>query len=473
MKKIFSKSFVAVIVSAVIFQMPLTAQIKTTFTQEKRRSGEKPTGLVEPKPVSERNEVDIAMPKKTRGVERYNKLNIWGKTIPDSFLFYRENLNQKQKAVYDTIYKALMKNEEGASLPVGLTEDEFFDTMDAVIYDNPEAFWWDGNYRYWTNSDDTVTSFKFKNWLEDSEIEQKYEEFWNATSPILFYASKLPDEMSKIKYVHDYLCLSIEYDDESYESGNTGGKLQTAYSGAVEYKTVCAGYSTLFEYYLQNLGIPCTYISSGSHAWNFLKVNGQYYQTDVTWNDTELIPSYYNLTHEEMQKIKSHMPKAISKKVIDAHPSTGNQMSYLQYFGALLEGSPYTYKELSFYDPEKSTSQPGAVKIYKNNPEILRTVRTGEDLLVLINDTYGTDYTKGTVINFFVPSREEMDALFDRLYKGDLYDYYLRGSRSYAGNGVVYELTLDAPKNSGNSSSGSSASARTVTGSSESGNASF
>ena len=110
--------------------------------------------------------------KKTRGVERFNKLNVWGKVIPESFLFYRNTLNQKQKAVYDTVYKALMKNEEGADLPVGLSKEDFFTVMDTVQWDNPEAFWWADRYVYWTNSDDTVTNFEFKHWLENSELEK-------------------------------------------------------------------------------------------------------------------------------------------------------------------------------------------------------------------------------------------------------------------------------------------------------------
>ena len=64
MKKLFSKSFTAIIISAAIFQMPLLAQVKTTFTQEVRSSNSKPTGLVSAEHAEEHNKVDIAMPKK-------------------------------------------------------------------------------------------------------------------------------------------------------------------------------------------------------------------------------------------------------------------------------------------------------------------------------------------------------------------------------------------------------------------------
>lgn len=82
-----------------IFQLPLLAQVKTNFTKEVRRSNDKPTGLASGEHIEERNKVDVKVPKKTRGVERYNKLNIWGNVIPDSFLFHRETLNTNQKAV--------------------------------------------------------------------------------------------------------------------------------------------------------------------------------------------------------------------------------------------------------------------------------------------------------------------------------------------------------------------------------------
>ena len=76
MKKSFSKSFAAIIISTVIFQMPVLAQVKTNFTKEVRPSDFNPTGLASAEHTSERNKVDVKVPKKTRGVESYNKLRI-------------------------------------------------------------------------------------------------------------------------------------------------------------------------------------------------------------------------------------------------------------------------------------------------------------------------------------------------------------------------------------------------------------
>ena len=153
--------------------------------------------------------------------------------------------------------------------------------------------------------------------------------------------------MDKIKYVHDYICLSTEYDHEAYKAHQTGGKLQTAYSAIVEYKTVCAGYARAFAYYMQQLRIPCVVISSSDHAWNFLEVDGDYYQLDVTWDDGYKMPPYFNLPHSEMQKIESHELEEAPKLIIQSHPSKSERMTYQNYFGDIPEGVPYTYQEFN------------------------------------------------------------------------------------------------------------------------------
>ena len=438
MKKIISKTFIAIIFSTVIFQKPLLAQVKTNFTKEVRPSDSNPTGLVSPDYSSDHNKVDVKVPKRARGVERYDKLNIWGEVIPDSFLFHRSTLNQRQKAVYDVCYKALMKNEQNPVVPVEVTLDELREALFAVRHDNPEIFWWSGEFSYWDNSDGTPTSVSFVFCLDSSEFEKNYEKFWKATSPVLFYASTLPDEMSKIKYIHDYICLSTEYDYEALNTGNYGGKYQTAYSCAVDYKTVCAGYAALFQYYMQNLGIPCAKISSDTHAWNLLKVNGQCYQMDVTWDDAKKIPPFFNLTHEEMGKIDSHTPDAAAQKVIKANPSKGNKMSYLEYFGALVEGSPYTYEELNYYDYEKNTSTQDTVKIYKTEPEIYKTIKTPDELKSAIKKL---NYSDGTVFSFYIPTEEAFNEILEQLRNGDICAWQ-KSHYANIGNGFIYDLTL-------------------------------
>ena len=93
---------------------------------------------------------------------------------------------------------------------------EYEDIVTAVYYDNPEIFWWAGQANWSYNSDYIITNGSFTFWLDDSEREAAQEKFKSMTDPLIFYASKLPDDMSKIKYINDYICLSTEYDYDAF-----------------------------------------------------------------------------------------------------------------------------------------------------------------------------------------------------------------------------------------------------------------
>ena len=56
---------------------------------------------------------------------------------------------------------------------------------------------------------------------------------------------------------------------------------------------MCAGYAKAYQLILNRMGIECGYITgnavndmvSGPHAWNYVRLDGNYYQVDVTWDD--------------------------------------------------------------------------------------------------------------------------------------------------------------------------------------------
>ncbi|MCR4952824.1 MAG: hypothetical protein K6A43_02015 [Treponema sp.] len=439
MKKFLSKYFITAVFSLFI-SIPLFAEVKTSFTLETRPEGILPGGLVDNESTGKKNLIDVKMPAKTRGIERYQKKNVFDQNIPDSFLFYRSLLNDRQKIAYDIVYKTLMNTQHETELTVKTSIKEFSQVMEAVRYDNPEAFWWSGDYLYWNNSDDVVTKCQLNYWIDDSKLEQAYEEFWGMTVPIIFYASKLPDEMSKIKYIHDYICLSTEYDYQSFESGNYGGKLQTAYSCAVEYKTVCAGYSSCFQYYMQQLGIPCASVWGSGHEWNFIKVNGQYYQMDVTWDDTQIVPCYFNLKHVDMQKFDMHGLDPLANEVIKKYPSTSNAMSYLAYFGPLIVGSPYTYQELGNF--EREVNNPESAKVYQTEPQSLYTISNSDEFRELITLAFNSTGGNETSFSCLIPDKNDFDSLKTLVEDGSIGDwiYSLRGSGAYSYNYTYYTI---------------------------------
>ena len=104
-------------------------------------------------------------------------------------------------------------------------------------------------------------------------------------------ASCVTDGMSDYeiaKALHDYLVLNNEY-DMRYYSGNIPAISYTAYGALVNRTSVCAGYALAYERLMDQVGIPCEYVTgmttNGYHAWNIVQIDGEWYHVDVTWDD--------------------------------------------------------------------------------------------------------------------------------------------------------------------------------------------
>ena len=94
-------------------------------------------------------------------------------------------------------------------------------------------------------------------------------------------------DVEKALTVHDYMALNYEYDYENYLN-NTIPFVSYTKEGLLTYKTgVCQAYAETYEYIMNLLGIECITILSNSmnHAWNMIKIDGDWYHVDVTWDD--------------------------------------------------------------------------------------------------------------------------------------------------------------------------------------------
>lgn len=95
-----------------------------------------------------------------------------------------------------------------------------------------------------------------------------------------------PQSMSdfeKVKFVNDYIVKNTEY------SSDTSISPHSACAVLKENKGVCQGYTLLALKMLRELGIETLYVvgevNSEPHSWNLVKVDGEWYHLDTTWND--------------------------------------------------------------------------------------------------------------------------------------------------------------------------------------------
>ncbi len=118
--------------------------------------------------------------------------------------------------------------------------------------------------------------------------------------------------LEKVKYTHDYITSNAEY---AYEAdGVTPSSSVSAHNiiGIIdEKKGVCESYAKLFTYLLKNIGIQALTVggkgftsTSGpegeAHAWNYVKIAGEYYSFDVTWDDSTDSYDYYGMSYNSL-----------------------------------------------------------------------------------------------------------------------------------------------------------------------------
>ncbi len=101
-------------------------------------------------------------------------------------------------------------------------------------------------------------------------------------------------EAERALYLHDYLVVHFDYDYMGlygYEKRD-GYEMHTAYGMLRNRAGVCDGYTRLYTMLLHEAGINSVYVSNDAinHSWNYVCIDGDWYFTDVTWDD-----AYYTL----------------------------------------------------------------------------------------------------------------------------------------------------------------------------------
>ena len=112
------------------------------------------------------------------------------------------------------------------------------------------------------------------------------------------------DTISNIRNIHDYLVNNIEYDkeksdfvekktdiDSSYDS-------TSAYGALIEHKAICSGYTDAMYLFLDRMGVRSMRITSKSHIWNAVYLDGEWLHLDLTWDDGRYTSGRTFLSHK-------------------------------------------------------------------------------------------------------------------------------------------------------------------------------
>jgi hypothetical protein len=253
------------------------------------------------------------------------KRDVYGGVIPYEHFFWRSGLNDAEKVLYNDIYHAAKSFEHRVPVNADVCITRTVDVLEAVRYDHPELFWLSGTMTTYYTEASGVIAIDLIFLCDLSEIEIHIEAFDTASGVILDIAKDLSTDFDKIKFIHDTLIENNLYGWNDFN--------QSAYSAVVLGEAVCMGYASAFNFYMQKLGIPSALIKGAGneelHVWNIVKLDGEFYNIDVTWNDMagDLpgagIYTYFLLSDEQMSRYhirdgaSGNLPAALNSRAFD------------------------------------------------------------------------------------------------------------------------------------------------------------
>lgn len=138
--------------------------------------------------------------------------------------------------------------------------------------------------------------------INSDNIDKKYKEKYTqrtylsymGLATILYYFEQIESELEydwsdtqKAMYVYSVLASNIEYVSEfSPESFIGKNVMPRSLNGILYNKLTCAGFALVFKEMMDRLGIECYFQNkTGSHDFNIIKLNNNFYGIDVTWDN--------------------------------------------------------------------------------------------------------------------------------------------------------------------------------------------
>lgn len=225
--------------------------------------------------------------------------------------YYYSKMDKTKQAAYHAMLQGLLALEDSIPMP-RLEAEDLYQVFFLLRLDHPEIFWATGyKYRYYPESANLV--FLPEYLFEKGKI-REHQKAMKARVEKLARAAQNLSEWEKEKYVHDFICENVHYD-----------KLKKPYSHEIigplgQGVGVCEGIAKSVKVLCNALGIWCVIALCGNcpekgikyrHTWNIVKIGGQYYHLDATFDNTlgagaQIRYDYFNLCDKSV--FRDHQP---------------------------------------------------------------------------------------------------------------------------------------------------------------------
>ena len=217
-------------------------------------------------------------------------------------LYAFSTLDGEEQQLYVDILSTLLRFETEVTLNTTSAEklDKIFQ---CVLMDHPEIFYIDGyKYTEYTVGEEIRRLTFSGNYLyAKEEADKRTEQINQSVRDMLSGIDKKATEYEKVKYVYETIIDRTEYDLSATDNQN----ICSVFIGG---RSVCQGYAKATQYLLRELGIASgmvigTVKNGEGHAWNIVRIDGEWYYVDTTWGD-----AYYRLNPDNAITVGNETP---------------------------------------------------------------------------------------------------------------------------------------------------------------------
>lgn len=274
-----------------------------------------------------------------------------------------QQLTQSQKELFSQLYDGIVENECPIYIKGSYSYSDYLPVYRALDYDCPELFnidWPMACYTYTINN--TVSQVDPEYCMSNSEYIQRLEKVMGKIKGMAsasgFGSTKVDHEI----YIQRYLVENV-----TYVLQEDARRADRAY---LDGYAKCDGYSNATMLALRYYGIPCLNVigwtceEDGSradslHQWNMVKLSGDWYHLDTTWNDTDGKVQFvmqaaqskyvYYLPYMNISDTRMLYCRGIEQ---ECHPwelptANSNELSYYNLYGMYVSGVEAARSNLS------------------------------------------------------------------------------------------------------------------------------
>lgn len=188
----------------------------------------------------------------------------------------------------------------------------------------------------------------------DKDFKTRYEKVKANVANAMAGIDPRMSDLEKALYLHDYIDTHVYYKMVGSKTYYAGSALGDGYA-------VCSGYDDAYRVLLHEAGVETASQSSTpmNHEWTYVKINGQWYHVDTTWDDDrdgyETIHTWFVRNDSEFTS-SSVTPKAHHSWYSSAVSEKSTSTAYTKWFVHDVKGAMYYSNRYWYYRDANTNS---------------------------------------------------------------------------------------------------------------------